>query len=50
MPLTVNSLNLIEFVLGTKHVEIIFDGVQIAKRMCLKGGHLSTMSLCTLTI
>ena len=47
MPLTVNSLNLIEFVLGTKH---IFDGVQIAKRMCLKGGHLSTMSLCTLTI
>ena len=29
---------------------ILYDGVPIAERMGLKGGHLSTMFLCTLQI
>ena len=46
--LTVNSLDVIEFILGTKNFEILYDGLPMAERMRLKGGHLHTMFLCTL--
>ena len=46
--LTVNLLDVIEVTLGTENFTILFDGIPIAKRMCLKGGHKSTMFLCTL--
>ena len=45
MPSTVNSLDVIEFILGTKTFAILYDGVSIADRIGLKGGHLSTTSL-----
>ena len=48
MFLTVNSLECIEFILGTKSFTILYDGVPIAERMRLKGGHLSTLFLYTL--
>ena len=44
----VNSLDVIEFILGTKKFAILYDGVSIAERMGQKGGHLSTMFLFTL--
>ena len=43
-----NSLDVIEFVLGTKNFAILYDGIPIAERMGLKGGHLTTMFLSTL--
>ena len=46
--LTMNSLDVIESILGTKNFAILYDGVPIAEKMGLKGGHLSTMFLCTL--
>ena len=46
--LTVNSLDVLEFILGTKNFAILYDGVPIAERMSLKGGHPSTMFLYTL--
>ena len=45
--LTVNSLDVIEFILGTKNFTILYDSVPVAERMDPKGGHLS-MFLCTL--
>ena len=45
MPSTVNSLDVIEFILGTKTFAILYDGVSIAGRIGLKGGHLCTTSL-----
>ena len=46
--LTVNSLDVIEFILGTKNLAILYDGIPVAEVMGLKVGHLSTMFLCTL--
>ena len=48
MSLTVNSLDVIEFILGTKNFAISYDDVPIAERLGLKGGHLSTMFLYSL--
>ena len=45
MSSTVNSLDVIEFILGTKNFAILYDGVSIPDRIGLKGGHLSTTSL-----
>ena len=42
-----NSLDVREFILGTKNFAILYESVPIAERMNLKGGHLS-MFLCTL--
>ena len=38
----VNSLDVIEFVLGTKYFITLYHGIAIAERMGLKGGYLST--------
>ena len=46
--LTVNSLDVIELIFGTKNFAILYDGVPIAESIGLKGGHLSTIFLCTL--
>ena len=43
-----NSLDVMKFILGTKNFAILYDGIPIAERTSLKGGHLSTMFLCTL--
>ena len=48
MPLTVNSLDVIEFIVGTKYFAILYDGVAVAEKMYLKGGHLSTVFSCPL--
>ena len=48
MSLTVNSLDVIQFILGTENFTILYDCVPIAERMGLKEGHLSTIFLCTL--
>ena len=48
MSLTVNSLDVIEFILGTKYFAILYDGIAVAEKMYLKGGHLSTMFSCPL--
>ena len=37
--LTVNSIDVIEFILGTKNFAILYDGVPIAEKIGLKGGH-----------
>ena len=42
------SIDVIEFILGTKNFAILYDGVSIAEKIGLKGGHLSTIFLCTL--
>ena len=45
----VNSLDVTEFILGTKSFAVSHEGVPIAERMDLKGGHLLlSMFLCTL--
>ena len=38
----VNSLDVIEFVLGTKYFITLYHGIAIPERMGLKGGYLST--------
>ena len=43
MSLTVNSLDVMKFILGTKNFAVLYDNVPITKRKGLKGGHLSTM-------
>lgn len=43
-----NSLDATDFILGTKHFSILYDGVPITEIMDLKGEHVSTMVLCTL--
>ena len=48
MSLTVNSIDVTEVILKTKNFGTLYDGVPIAERMGLKGGHLSTMFSCTL--
>ena len=48
--LTVNSLDIIEFILGTTLFAILHDGVPIAIRMGLNEGRLSNMLLHTKTI
>ena len=48
MSLTVNSLDVIQFILGTENFIILYDCVPVAERMGLKEGHLSTIFLCTL--
>ena len=48
MSLTVNSLDVIEFILGTKNVAILYDDVSVAESMSLKRGYLSTVFLCLL--
>ena len=48
MSLTVNSLDVIEFILGTKNVAILYDDVLVAESMSLKRGYLSTVFLCLL--
>ena len=48
MSLTLDSLDVIKFILGTKNFAISYDGVPIAERMGPKRGRLSTMFLCTL--
>ena len=40
-----NSVDVIEFILGTKNFAILYDSIPIAERMGLKRGHLSTMFL-----
>ena len=47
MSLTVNSLDVIEFILG-KIIPIFSDGVPVAERIGPKGWHLFTMFLFTL--
>ena len=46
MSLTDNALDVIKFILGNKNV-FSYHGVPIAEGMGLKGGHLSTIFLCT---
>ena len=48
MSLTVNSLDVVKSILGTKNFAILCDGVPIAERMGPKREHLSTMFLYTL--
>ena len=43
-----NSLDVTEFITENENFAILFDGVPIADIIGLKGGHLSTMFLCTL--
>ena len=40
-----NSVDVIEFILGTRNFAILYDSIPIAERMGLKRGHLSTMFL-----
>ena len=46
--MTANLLDIIKFITGSKNFAILYDDVPIAEKMGLKGGHLSTMFLCTL--
>ena len=46
--LTLNSLHVTKFILGTKSFWNFNDGVPIIERQGLKGRHLPTMFLCTL--
>ena len=43
-----NTFNVIWFTLGTKNFEVLYYGAPIFQKMDLKGGHLSTVFLCTL--
>ena len=43
-----NSLDVLEFILGIKNFVILYDNVPLAEKMGLKGGHLSIIFLCTL--
>ena len=46
--LTMNSLHIIEFILGTKYFAVFYNSVPIVEKMSLKGGRRSTMFLSTL--
>ena len=38
-----NSLDVIEIIIGTKSLAIVYDGLSKAEITVLRGGHLSTM-------